>query len=74
MAQPLVASPVTIGRGCWIGEKVSIMPGVVLGNKCVVGANSVVTKSFPDYCIIGGIPARIIKKYDFIEHRWVRPE
>jgi acetyltransferase-like isoleucine patch superfamily enzyme len=45
----------------WIGENVTIMPNVKLGKSCVVGANSVVTKSFPDYSVIAGVPAKFIK-------------
>ena len=68
---PLDEKEVRIGKGCWIGEKVSIMPGVTLGDRTIVAANAVVTKSFPDHCIIGGIPAKIIKKYDFESHSWI---
>lgn len=71
-AQPLQSSPVTIGDGCWIGEKVCILPGVNIGKKCIIGAGSVVTKSIPDYSIAVGNPARIIKKYDFEVHGWVK--
>lgn len=53
---------VIIGDNVWIGEKVSIMPGVKIGNKVVIGANSVVTHSCDDNCIIAGIPARVLKK------------
>ena len=70
--QPLNASPVIIGDGCWIGEKATIMPGVKIGKKCIVAANAVVTYSCPDYCIIGGVPARIIKRYDFTNNSWVK--
>jgi acetyltransferase-like isoleucine patch superfamily enzyme len=52
---------VTIGMNTWVGEGVSIMPNVKIGKNCIIGSNSVVTKSFPDNSIIGGIPARIIK-------------
>ena len=68
---PLVAAPVKIGKGCWIGEKTVILPGVTLGDKCIVAAGAVVNKSFPSYTLIGGVPARIIKKYDFEKHRWI---
>ena len=71
-AQPLQSSPVTIGDGCWIGEKACILPGVNIGKKCIIGAGSVVTKSIPDYSIAVGNPARIIKKYDFEVHDWVK--
>lgn len=66
----LITAPVVIKKGCWIGEKVSIMPGVVLGERCIVAANAVVTHSFPQKTIIAGIPAKAVKRYDDIEHRW----
>ena len=52
--------PVIIGDYTWIGENVSIMPGVNIGKSSVIGANSVVTKSFPERSIIAGNPAKII--------------
>ncbi len=56
---------VTIGEYCWIGMNAVILPGVSLGDFTVVGAGSVVTKSFPEgYCVIGGNPAKIIRKTD----------
>lgn len=57
-----VAEGVTIGEKCWIGMNAVILPGVVLGNHTVVGAGSIVTKSFPDgACVIAGNPAKILK-------------
>lgn len=56
--------PIFIGNNVWIGEGVAILPNVSLGDNCIVGANSVVTKSFPENCVIGGNPARIIKLLD----------
>lgn len=56
---------VRIDDYCWIGMNVMIMPGIHLGPRTVVGAGSVVTKSFPDgYCVIGGNPAKLIKELD----------
>lgn len=69
---PLEGKPVYIGKGCWIGEKASIMPGVTLGDRCIVAANAVVTKSFPAYSLIGGVPARMMKRYDLKSHAWVK--
>lgn len=54
--------PVTLGECCWVGMNSTILPGVILGNHTVVGAGSVVTKSFPEgYCIIAGNPAKVIR-------------
>lgn len=69
--QPLKAAPVYVGEGTWIGQNVVIMPGVKIGKKCVVGASSVVTKDVDDYCIVAGIPAKVIKRYDFEIGEWV---
>lgn len=52
---------VVIGNNVWLGDKVSVLSGVHIGNGCVVGANSVVTHDIPDYCIAVGIPAKVIK-------------
>lgn len=54
--------PVHIGKNVWIGEHVSIMPGVTLGNNVIIGANSVVTHCFGENVVIAGCPARIIKE------------
>jgi len=54
---------VIIGERCWIGMNCSVLPGVVLGDHTIVGAGSVVTKSFPEgNCLIAGNPARKIKE------------
>lgn len=52
---------VTIEDNVWIGEGVCILPGVTIGENCIIGANSVVNKSFPKNSVIAGIPARLIK-------------
>jgi acetyltransferase-like isoleucine patch superfamily enzyme len=53
---------VEIGDNCWLGNSCTILPGVQLGKNVTVGANSVVTKSFPDNVVIGGCPAKILKR------------
>lgn len=70
MNQELEYSNVFIGEGCWIGEKVIILPGVRIGKKSIIGAGSVVTKSIPDYSIAVGNPAKVIKSYNFKNHSW----
>ena len=53
---------VTLRDGCWIGIGAVILPGITIGRNAVVAANAVVTKSVPDYAIVGGVPAKIIKQ------------
>lgn len=57
--------PVVIEKNVWIGENVSIMPNVTIGANCVIGANSVVTKSIEPNSVVGGNPAKILKKINF---------
>lgn len=53
--------PVIIGNDVWIGRRVMIMPGVHIGNGCIIAAGSVVTRSIPANSIAGGVPAKVIK-------------
>ncbi|KAI4653544.1 hypothetical protein J4E93_001310 [Alternaria ventricosa] len=54
--------PVVIGDDCWIGGNVVILPGVTIGRGVTVGAMSVVTKDVPDFCVVMGQPAKVVKK------------
>jgi len=54
--------PITIGDYCWIGGSAVICPGVTIGNRCVIAAGAVVVKDVPDDSMVGGNPARLIKK------------
>ena len=53
--------PVKIGNDVWIGTRAVIMPGVEIGDHSIIASGAVVTKSFPPYSIIGGVPAKLIK-------------
>lgn len=63
---------VIIEDGTWIGTNVVIVGNVHIGKNCVIGANSVVTKDVPDYSMALGIPAKVVKKYDFEMKKWIK--
>lgn len=58
------ASPVRIGNDVWIGGNVTILPGVTIGNNVIVAAGAVVNKDVPDNCVVGGVPAKIIRELE----------
>lgn len=53
---------VIIGKNVWLGDKVSIMPGVKIGDGAIIAANAVVTHDIPSYALAGGVPAKVIKQ------------
>lgn len=57
-------APITVGNDVYIGVRAIILPGVRIGNRCIIGAGSVVTKSIPDNSVAAGVPARVIKTTD----------
>jgi len=65
---------VRLGPHCFVGYRACILSGVQLGERCVVGANAVVTKSFPAFSMVGGIPAKLLKKYSPEADDWVSVE
>ena len=75
--RPVIEQPartvgdVVIGEGSWIGQHAAVI-GVKIGRRCVVGANAVVTEDVPDYCVVVGSPARIVKRYDPEKNEWIR--
>ncbi len=68
----LSSSPVIIEDNVWIGEFVSILPGVTIGKGSIIGAMTLVNKDIPPFSIAVGVPAKVIKKYDFEEKKWVK--
>lgn len=66
----MYSKPVIIRDNVWLGEFVSVLPGVTIGKGTIVGANSVVSKNLPDYVIAVGSPAKPIKKFNFQTQNW----
>lgn len=69
--QELLYQKTQIGDGCFIGYGAAIQPGVILGKQCVVGTNAVVLSgNYPDYSVLAGVPARVIKRYNVESKKW----
>jgi len=66
----LSSAPVVIEDEVWIGEFVSVLMGVTIGKGSVIGSMSLVSKDIPPYSIAVGIPAKVIKKYNFVSKQW----
>lgn len=66
-------SSVEIGDGSFLGFNVLIMPNVHVGKYCVIGAHSVVLKDVPDYSVVAGNPAKVIRQYDIETREWHTP-
>ena len=60
---------VTVKKNAWIGMNVTICPGVTIGEYAVVAAGAVVTRDVPDYAVVGGVPAKVIRMQDPSEQR-----
>jgi lipopolysaccharide O-acetyltransferase len=70
--RPLVAKPIIIESNVWIGESVCVLQGVKIGKGAIIGAMSLVNKDIPEYSIAAGIPAKVIKKFNFKSNQWER--
>ncbi len=70
MQELITKGPVIIEDECWLGFSSEILSGVHIGKHCVVAARAVVTKDVPDYSIVAGNPARIVKQYNPNTKRW----
>ena len=62
--QVLTCKPIHIKKGAWIGAGASILAGVTVGEYAIVGAGAIVTKDVPDYAVVVGSPARVVKTLD----------
>ncbi len=63
-------APVMIGSHTWLGQNAVVLPGVTIGQHCIVGANSVVRNSIPDFSVAVGAPARVVKRFNQDTRRW----
>jgi acetyltransferase-like isoleucine patch superfamily enzyme len=72
--QPFLVAKTTIGENCFIGSGAKINAGTTLGKHCVVGANAFVRGNFPDYCVIVGIPGKIVKRYNIETKLWQKTD
>lgn len=72
--QNYIVKTTTIGENCFIGYGVAIQAGTILGKQCIVGANSVVRGTFPDYCVIAGVPAKIVKRFNPKSGMWEKTD
>ncbi|NMM65095.1 acyltransferase [Clostridium sp. P21] len=70
LEQDFLTKETKIGENCFIGYGAAIQAGTILGKQCIVGANSVVRGEFPDYCVIVGAPAKVVKRYNTATGTW----
>lgn len=70
MDQGHILHETIIEEGCFLGYGVAIQAGTKLGKHCIVGTNSVVRGEYPDYCVIVGAPARVVKKFNHTINKW----
>jgi acetyltransferase-like isoleucine patch superfamily enzyme len=70
--QPVTTAPIRIGDGSWLGAGAVVTAGVTIGEHCVVAAGAVVTRDVPDRCVVGGNPARILRRHDPESGQWRR--
>lgn len=68
------AKPVHIGNDCWLGASVTVCPGVTIGDGCVIGAGSVVTRDIPPRSFAAGVPCRVIREITDADSMVNKPE
>lgn len=70
--QATASGPISVGDGTWFGINATVLANTSIGKNCVIAAHSVVKGNFPDYCVIAGTPARIVKKYNMETGEWIK--
>lgn len=70
--QDIEVNSVFIGEDCKIYNNVVILPGTKIGKHCTIGANSVVSGQYSDFCVVVGAPAKVIKRYNYGTKQWER--
>lgn len=68
--QPITKKKITVKTGAWIGANAVVTAGITIGKNSVVAGGSVVTKDVPDYTVVGGNPARVLKQFNFETNTW----
>ncbi|MCQ9677678.1 sugar O-acetyltransferase [Corynebacterium sp. BF-R-2] len=69
-----IAKPISVGRNTWFGANVTVLPGVTIGEDCVVGANTLVTTDIPDKSLVLGSPGRVVRTLENNEDAWERKD
>lgn len=72
--QPTTTRPIVVEEGAWVGANAVVTAGVRIGRNAVVAAGSVVTRDVPPFSVVGGNPARLLKRYNFDTQQWERVE
>lgn len=70
--QPMTVMLTRIGQNCFIGAGARILAGTILGDSCVVGANSVVRGNYPSGAVIAGVPGQVVKRFDAASRQWIK--
>lgn len=67
----LLASPIVIHDNAWIGERAIVLKGVTIGKGAIIGAGALVNRDVPEYSIAVGVPAKVVRRFDFDAGQWV---
>lgn len=70
--QAVHTEPIVIGEGSWLGAHAVVLPGIKIGRNAVVAAGAVVTRDVPDFSVVVGNPARVVRRYDASTERYER--